>query len=118
MTTGTLKEKLQTGTPGHKWRPEHREYKWGPGHRDTTTTGMPGSTGGYINDDGDTGNGRIAITINKARGQSLESWGIDLNTDYFSHGQLYVACSRVGKPDNLFICTDKYIIFSEKCLVA
>ena len=23
MTTGTLKEKLQTGTPGHKWRPRH-----------------------------------------------------------------------------------------------
>ena len=41
MTTWTLKEKLQTGTPGH---------------RETTTTGTPGGTGGYINDDGDTGN--------------------------------------------------------------
>ena len=49
--TETLKEKLQTGTPGHKWRPGHREYKLRPGHRDTTTTGTPRGTGGYINDD-------------------------------------------------------------------
>ena len=32
--------------------------------------------------------------------------GLDLDTDCFSHGQLYVVCSRVGKPDNLYICTD------------
>ena len=35
--------------------------------------------GGYINDDGDTVNIRLAITINKAQGQSLEKCGIDLN---------------------------------------
>ena len=46
------------------------------------------------------------ITINKAQGQSLEKCDIDLNTDFFSHGQLYVACSRVGKPEIPFICTD------------
>ena len=28
----------------------------------------PGGSGGYINDDGDTGNRRLAITINKAQG--------------------------------------------------
>ena len=56
--------------------------------------------------DRDTGNIRLAITINKAQGQSLEKCGIDLNTDCFSHGKLFVACSRVGKPDNLFICTN------------
>ncbi|KAK1330345.1 hypothetical protein QTO34_010534 [Cnephaeus nilssonii] len=63
----------------------------------------------------------FAITLNKAQGQSLELCGLDLDTDCFSHGQLYVApalhppsqtgfgyvaCSRVGKPDNLCICTD------------
>jgi hypothetical protein len=48
----------------------------------------------------------FAMTINKAQGQSLKFCGLDLDTDCFSHGQLYVACSRVGKPDNLFICTD------------
>ena len=92
MTPGTLKEKSQTGTPGHKWRPGHREYKWRPGHRDKTTKGTPGGTGGYINDECDTGNGRLAITINKAQGQSLESWGIDLNTDCFpmDHYMLHV----------------------------
>ena len=31
-----------------------------------------GAQGGYINDDGDTGDVRLAITINKAQGQSLE----------------------------------------------
>jgi hypothetical protein len=45
----------------------------------------------------------FAMTINKAQGQSLRIAGIDLRTPCFSHGQLYVACSRVGKEDNLFI---------------
>ena len=48
----------------------------------------------------------FAITINKAQGQSLELCGLYLHTDCFSHGQLYVACSRVGDPDNLFINTE------------
>jgi hypothetical protein len=37
----------------------------------------------------------FAITINKSQGQSLETVGIDLRTSAFSHGQLYVALSRV-----------------------
>ena len=48
----------------------------------------------------------FAITINKAQGQSLELCGLYLYTDCFSHGQLYVACSRVVNPDNLFIYTE------------
>ena len=47
-----------------------------------------------------------AITINKAQGQSLELWSLYLHTDCFSHGQSYIACSRVGNPDNLFIYTE------------
>ena len=46
------------------------------------------------------------ITINKAQGQSLELCGLYLHTDCFSHRQLYVACSRVSNPDNLFIYTE------------
>jgi hypothetical protein len=44
-----------------------------------------------------------AMSINKAQGQSLKVAGINLETPCFSHGQLYVACSRVGTAKNLFI---------------
>lgn len=37
----------------------------------------------------------FAITINKSQGQSFDKVGIYLNTYCFSHGQLYVALSRV-----------------------
>ncbi|XP_050527732.1 ATP-dependent DNA helicase PIF1-like [Daktulosphaira vitifoliae] len=46
-----------------------------------------------------------AITINKSQGQTMSVCGLDLENPCFSHGQLYVACSRVGKPSNLFILT-------------
>ena len=45
----------------------------------------------------------FAMTINKAQGQTLQVCGINLKNPCFSHGQLYVACSRVGKPSNLFV---------------
>ena len=48
----------------------------------------------------------FAITINKTQEQSLELLGLYLRTDCFSHGQLYVAYSRVGNPDNVFIYTE------------
>ncbi|KAL7075457.1 hypothetical protein ACQ4LE_005127 [Meloidogyne hapla] len=37
----------------------------------------------------------FAMTVNKAQGQTLEKLGIDLTKDVFSHGQLYVALSRI-----------------------
>ena len=43
----------------------------------------------------------FAITINKSKGQTLKKAGIWLRTQAFAHGQLYVACSRVGKPENI-----------------
>ena len=43
----------------------------------------------------------FAITINKSQGQTLKFAGVWLRGQVFTHGQLYVACSRVGSPDNL-----------------
>ena len=37
----------------------------------------------------------FAMTINKAQGQSLQVCGLNLENPCFSHGQLYVVCSRV-----------------------
>ena len=48
----------------------------------------------------------FAITINKVQGQFLELYGLYLLTDYFSHGELYVACSRVRNPNDLFIYSE------------
>lgn len=45
----------------------------------------------------------FGMTINKSQGQSLKVVGIKLDTPCFSHGQLYVACSRVGSPSNMFV---------------
>jgi len=45
------------------------------------------------------------MTINKSQGQTMSIFGIDLENMCFSHEQLYVACSRVGKPSSLFVYT-------------
>ena len=45
----------------------------------------------------------FAMSINKAQGQSLKVAGINLESPCFSHGQLYMACSRVGNPHHLYI---------------
>ena len=43
------------------------------------------------------------MSINKAQGQSLKVAGINLENPCFSHGQLYVVCSRVGTGKNLSV---------------
>ena len=49
----------------------------------------------------------FAMTINKAQGQTLHTAGLYLNPGCFSHGQFYVAASRVGNPRNLYFLTSK-----------
>ncbi|XP_053200752.1 uncharacterized protein LOC128385852 [Panonychus citri] len=48
----------------------------------------------------------FAVTINKAQGQTLSKVGIYLPSPVFSHGQLYVAMSRVSGETNLKIKID------------
>ena len=45
----------------------------------------------------------FAMTINKSQGQTIKVVGLNLVEPCFSHGQLYVACSRVSNPKNLFV---------------
>ena len=43
----------------------------------------------------------LSITINKAQGQTLDQVGVYLRKPVFTHGQFYVACSRVRSRQNL-----------------
>jgi len=45
----------------------------------------------------------FAMVINKSQGQSLSVCALNLENPCFSHGQLYVTCSCVGKPSALFV---------------
>jgi hypothetical protein len=45
----------------------------------------------------------FAMTINKSQGQSFEAVGVDLRSPVFSHGQFYVAASRVTSKAGLSI---------------
>ena len=48
----------------------------------------------------------FAMTINKSQGAKLKKVGIYLNSPVFSHGQLYVAMSRVSALEDIIVATD------------
>ena len=51
----------------------------------------------------------FAMTINKAQGATLNTVGIYLNDPVFSHGQLYVALSRVASQSDIFVAKNSHI---------
>lgn len=55
----------------------------------------------------------FSMTINKAQGQTLDKVGIYLPNPVFTHGQLYVAFSRVRNKDAIAICLDHPIIYQQ-----
>ena len=57
----------------------------------------------------------FAMTINKSQGQTLSKVGLFLKRPVFSHGQLYVAVSRVKSKDGLrVICCDREGNYTDK----
>ena len=60
----------------------------------------------------------FAMSINKSQGQSVPILGIQLSTPVFAHGQLYVALSRAGDYQQIYIsakgkCFTKNIVYRE-----
>ena len=55
------------------------------------------------------------MTINKAQGQTLEKVSVWLKDPCFGHGQLYVAISRVGAPQNIMVFTGIKIGMPQRC---
>ena len=48
-------------------------------------------------------NPAFAVTANKSQGQTFDRIGVYLPSNFLSHGQLYIAMSRIGAKDNLKI---------------
>ncbi|XP_065678531.1 uncharacterized protein LOC136093445 [Hydra vulgaris] len=51
-----------------------------------------------------------SMTINKSQGQTFDKVGVYLKKPCFSHGQLYVACSRTKSFNSLFFKVDKHAL--------
>ena len=49
----------------------------------------------------------FAMSVNKSQGQTLKVAGLNLSEPVFTHGQLYVGCSRVGNPNKLYFLTNE-----------
>ena len=56
------------------------------------------------------------MTANKAQGQTLARVGIYMGTEFFSHGQLYVAISRCGDRSAIKILKRNGVSSTEKII--
>ena len=52
------------------------------------------------------------MNINKSQGQTFRRVGVWLPSPVFSHGQLYVALSRVGSQDGLVVASRNGVVLS------
>ncbi len=48
-----------------------------------------------------------SLTYNKSQGQTLDKVGLDLRSDVFAHGQLYVALGRVCNRKSIRVLVSK-----------
>ena len=49
----------------------------------------------------------FTLTINRAQGQSASKCGILLPKSIWTHGQIYVAFSRCGNPNNIYVWAEQ-----------
>ena len=53
----------------------------------------------------------FSMTINTSQGQSFKVVGLDLETECFAYGKLYVGCSRARKEKKLYILAKDFHIY-------
>lgn len=49
----------------------------------------------------------FALTINRAQGQSAKKCGVLLPKNVWTHGQIYVAFSKCGNPECIFVWAEQ-----------
>ena len=49
------------------------------------------------------------MTMNRSHDQTLRKMGVRLEEPTFTHGQLFVAASRVGDPQHLYFAVNKIV---------